>query len=359
MNVINWVIIAFSALGAIDFILGNKYGLGDEFKRGFFLFGDMALSMIGMLALAPVIGTWLTPFFEGFYNTLRIDPSIIPASLFANDMGGASLALESAKDGAVGVYNAFVVSSMMGCVVSFTIPFALGVVNKDQHREMFLGFLCGIVTVPVGCIAAGFMCGLTVIQILIDLLPLIIISAVISLGLIVAPELCVKIFKVFGVAIKVIITAGLVLCIVEALSGISIIPGLASVESGAMICVEACVILSGMFPLMYVVGRLLKKPMEKLGALMGINATSALGFVPNLVTNTTTFGMMRDMDPRGVVLNSAFSVSAAFVFGCHMSFTMALEPSLVAPMIAGKLLSGVAAVILALLICKKKYPRKI
>ena len=357
MDVINWVILAFALLGALDMLIGNRFGLGKEFERGFYLFGDMALSMIGMLALAPAIGIRLTPLFEGFYTTFGIDPSIIPASLFANDMGGASLALESARNEAVGVYNAFVVSSMMGCVISFTIPFALGVVDRSLHKEMFLGFLCGIVTIPVGCIAAGLMSGLTLIQILIDLLPLIIISAVISVGLILAPELCVRIFKVFGILIKIVITAGLLLCIATAVSGVEIVKNLASLQSAAMVCVDACVILSGMFPLMFVVGKLLKKPMERLGTALGINAVSALGFIPNLVTNTTTFGMMRDMDKRGVVLNAAFSVSAAFVFGCHMSFTMALSPDSTPAVIVGKLISGVSAVILALIICKKKYPK--
>jgi DNA-directed RNA polymerase subunit RPC12/RpoP len=72
-----------------------------------------------------------------------IDPSILPSVLFANDMGGAPLAVEAARDRALGAFNAMVVSSMMGCTVSFTIPFALGGVPKELHRDMLLGLLCG------------------------------------------------------------------------------------------------------------------------------------------------------------------------------------------------------------------------
>lgn len=88
MNIISIVILAFSLIGAIDFLIGNKLGMGKEFEKAFSLFCPMALSMLGMIVIAPAIGVWLTPVFEGFYNISGIDPSIIPASLFANDMGG-------------------------------------------------------------------------------------------------------------------------------------------------------------------------------------------------------------------------------------------------------------------------------
>jgi ethanolamine transporter len=54
------------------------------------------------------------------------------------------------------------------------------------------------------------------------------------------------------------------------------------------------------------------------------------------------------------VLNAAFAVSASFVFGSHMAFTMAFDQSYILPMIVGKIVSGIAAVALALLIYKEK-----
>lgn len=358
MTVINAVILIFALLGALDRILGNKFGLGEEFERGFKLFGAMSLSMIGMIIIAPAIGVWLEPVFEWFYRIFHVDPSVIPAMLLANDMGGAALGAEIAKDPAVGMYNAFVVSSMMGCMISFTIPFASGIVPTSEHKEMFFGFLCGIVTIPVGCFVAGFMCGLTLLQIIVNLLPLIIISVIIVIGIIFAPNTCVKIFRLFGTFMKIVITIGLALGIFSFFTGKTIVADFDTLEEGAMICVNACVTLSGAFPLMYVVGKLLNKPMTALGSKLGINTTSALGFIPSLVTNATTYGMMRDMDKKGIVLNSAFAVSASFVFGSHLGFTMGYDPAYVAPMIVAKLISGVAAVFLALVIYKSDKKQK-
>ena len=98
MNVFTIIFLIFAILGALDYLFGNKIGLGGEFKRGFKFFSATSLSMIGIIILAPALAVWIKPFFESFYNIFKIDPSIIPASLFANDMGGASLALEVAKN---------------------------------------------------------------------------------------------------------------------------------------------------------------------------------------------------------------------------------------------------------------------
>jgi ethanolamine transporter len=61
------------------------------------------------------------------------------------------------------------------------------------------------------------------------------------------------------------------------------------------------------------------------------------------------------MDKKGVVLNSAFAVSAAFALGGHLAFTMAFDRSYLVPVIVGKLVAGVLAVIIAAVIYNIKY----
>ena len=352
MNIIAIIVLIFSLLGAVDYIIGNKLGIGGEFEKAFSLFCPMALSMLGMIVIAPAIGVWLTPFFEGFYNIFKIDPSIMPASLFANDMGGMQLAKAVCKSEDMGNYNAFVVSSMMGCVISFTIPFSLGMVKQNQHKELFFGLLCGIVTIPIGCFVAGLICKLNPVALLINLLPLIIISAIVAVALILVPGICIKCFTVFGYFMKTLAIIGLVCSMFTFLTKIEISPHFDTFENGAFICANACVTLSGALPFMFIAAKLLNKPLNKLSSKIGINSVSAVAFIGNMVTNATTFGVMDKMDKKGTVLYCAFVVSAAFTFGGHLAFTMAFDNSYVVPMIVGKLVSGVLAVILALLIYK-------
>lgn len=354
MNAITVVVLVFAILGALDKIFGDKLGLGKEFQRGFELFTPMVLSMVGMLVLAPAVGVWLTPFFEWFYNVFNIDPSIIPASLFANDMGGMTLAQGICKNESIGNYNAFVVSSMMGCVISFTIPFSIGIVKKEQHKELFFGILCGIVTIPIGSFVAGLMCGLSVIENLSTLLPLIILSVIIVLGLIFATNICIKIFSVFGIFMRTASILGLVFAIFTFLTKIQINQNFDTLENAAFICVNASVTLCGALPFMFVVSKLLNKPLSTLGKKIGIDGTSAVCLLSTMVTNAPTIGLMEKMNKKGVALNAAFAVSAAFTFGGHLALTMAFDPKYVTPMIVAKLISGVCGVLLALLIYKEK-----
>ena len=111
--------------------------------------------------------------------------------------------------------------------------------------------------------------------------------------------------------------------------------------------------LAGAFPLVKLLTRVLRKPLEKLGRLLGINDAAAAGLLATLANSIATFGLVKDMDSRGKVVNIAFAVSAAFVFGDHLGFTAGFAPEMLTPMIAGKLAGGAAAICVALLLTKK------
>lgn len=357
MNPLTIVMTAFSMIAALDRIFGGKLGLAAEFERGIMMMGSICLSMIGMIVISPFLADVLEPVC-GFVSTvLHIDPSIIPATLFANDMGGAPLAKEIALNEEIGMFNALVVSAMMGATVSFTVPVALGMVDKTQHRELLLGLLCGIVTIPLGCLVSGVILKLPLAELLINLLPLVLFSALIGVGLMLWPDVCVRIFSAFGTLIKALITVGLALGILKYLTGVELIKGLETFEEGGLICLNACAVMTGAFPMMNVLGRLLKKPMRKLGERLRINEASVMGMLSSLATSMTTFGMMKEMDGKGVLLNSAFAVSAAFTFAGHLAFTMAFDADYIFPVIIGKLAAGVLALVVAAAVHRRLQPK--
>lgn len=364
MIVLYALVFVFVIVGAIDYIIGNKLKVGEEFERAFKLLSAMALSMIGMIVLAPTIGYLMGPVMDFVSDVLHLDPSILPAMLLANDMGGEPLANQVAKDEVVGMFNGLIVASMMGCTISFTIPFALGIVKKENQKQLCFGLLCGVVTIPVGCFVSGLMCGIHILTLIIDLLPIVIFSTLIALALIFFPNACVKVFKVFGFIIKTIIIFGFVLGIYNffvdklKMSGSFDLPRIpldATVEEGAMVCLNASLVMAGMFPLVNLISRLLKKPLGFLGGKVGIDDKSAIGLVATLATSATSFGMMDQMNEKGVMVNSAFAVSAAFSFCAHMGYTMGVKggDAYLLPMIVGKLVAGVAAVALAFLLFDK------
>ena len=350
MSPISLVMACFSLLGALDLIIGNKFGIGKQFERGIMLLGTMVTSMVGMIVFAPLIAHLLRPVINVLAGVIPFEPSVIPAMILANDMGGAPLAMEFASNEQVGYYNALIVSAMMGATISFNIPFAMGVVEKEKHEPLLLGLLCGIVTTPVGCLISGFIVGLSVIDLLASIIPLFICAALLAVALFVFPNACVKVFKIFGLIIKTIILIGLAVGIFEGLTGIELIPYTAPIAEGFDVCVNAAMVMSGAFPLVYILSKLLDKPMKKVGEVIGVNASSTLGFLSTLATNVTTYGNMKDMDRKGIMLNGAFSVSAGFVFAGHLAFTLAFNAEFALSMIVGKLLSGISAVLVASLL---------
>ena len=353
MKVVSIIMLTFALLGAIDRIFNNKVGLGKEFEKGFNLLGQLVLSMLGMIIIAPVFADLLSPIFDFVYNAFGIEPSIIPASLFANDMGGAPLAIKVAKNAQLGTYNGMVVASMMGATVSFTIPLALGCLKKERHKELILGLLCGILTIPIGCLVAGLFCKIAFVLLILDLLPLIIFSGIIAFGLLRFPNACIKIFNFIAILIKIIITIGLALGITEVLLNFKPLKNANSAFYAMTICLNASVVMAGAFPLLFVISKVLRKPMNKLGSVLKVNNNATVGFISTLANNFSTFELMNDMDKKGAFINSAFAVSTSFILADHLAFTMAFMPSFLLPMIIGKLVAGLLAVLLALLIYKR------
>ena len=104
--------------------------------------------------------------------------------------------------------------------------------------------------------------------------------------------------------------------------------------------------------------RLLAKPIGALSRKTGLSEKSALGFISTLATSVTTFDMMKDMDPKGIILNSAFAVSASFVLADHLAFTMAFDSDYILPMMLGKVVSGISALVFAALLYKYKLSKE-
>ena len=353
MNAVSIIMAAFAMLGAADRILGGKFGLAEEFEKGFQMFGSLALAMIGMIAVSPLIAAALEPALNAIHASLGLDPSIIPASLFAIDMGGAPLAAEVAKDPLIGRFSGIVIASMMGCTISFTIPCALGTVRPERRRELLLGLLCGVTTIPVGCFAGGLALGLNVSALARNLLPLAILSAVFAVGLALCPDLCVKIFSAFGKIIQIIITVGLALALLKFLTGAELVPGMESFENAAALVLNACAVMTGAFPMLKIIGKVLNKPLKALGSRLGVNENSMMGMLGTLATSISTYEMMHTMDRRGAVLNAAFTVSAAFALADHLAFTIAFDAACLPAMLVGKLTAGLLAVLVAIPVSKK------
>ena len=347
-EIVIWLMAGFAVLGAADRILGNRLGLGEKFEEGILAMGSLALAMLGVITLAPVLAAVLKPLVVPLYSLLGADPAMFAGTILACDMGGGSLAMEMTEDYRAAMLGGVITGSMLGATLVFAIPVAMGILREEDRPAMAKGILCGIVTIPVGILVGGITAGFPLGMVLRNLVPIVLIGALITLGLWKAEKMLIRGFGIFGKGVVAVVTAGLAAAILEELTGFALIPGMASLEEGFATVGEIAIVLAGAFPLVAVATRVLKKPLLKLGQRLGIGDAGAAGLIATLANSIATFGMVKDMNYRGKVVNIAFAVSGAFVLGDHLGFTAGFAPEMLPAMIAGKLAGGVSAAALAL-----------
>jgi ethanolamine transporter len=350
-QIILWVMAAGVLIGAADKIFGNRLGLGEKFDEGFQAMGPLALGMVGIVCLAPVIADLLGPVIIPVFEELGADPAMFGAIL-ANDMGGYPLAVELAQDQEAGLLAGNIVASMLGCTLVFSIPVGLGLIEKEDRPYFSKGLLIGLITIPAGSVIGGLIAGFDPSMVLWNTVPVIILAAVLALGLKFIPEAMVKGCMVFGQFITIVIYIGLAAAAFEHLTGVVVIPGMADIMEGMSAIAGIGIVLLGTFPVLTILTKVLDKPLNRAGQKLGLDKTSAAGLVFTLANSVPVYTMMKDMNKKGIIVNTAWLVPATAALGDHLGFTAGVEPSMITPVVVGKLAAGVIAVCLALFMCR-------
>ncbi len=348
---IEYIFAAFAILAVLDKITGNHLKLGDELEKGLGTTGALLISMAGMIVLSPPLAELFSTLFSPALTWLGMDPSVI-ASLFPNDAGGASIAYALSDDTLLRAYNGMVVSSMFGVTLCM-LPMVLRLTAREQQDDVLLGLLCGLATIPVGCIVSGLVMGIPFLPVLWNTAPIALLSLLICLGLWKAPNFIKRALGILGALLTALIFIGLGLGILQALCDLEPIPGIASMTEAFTTVGNIALLLAGVFPLLSVLSRLLRRPLLWLGTRLSLDEFSMLGFITTLANAIPMYTLTKQMNRKGRVINIAFAVSAGYVIGDHLAFSLAFDAAYAAPMVLGKLISGAAAIALAVILCRK------
>ncbi|MCA0971989.1 ethanolamine utilization protein EutH [Halobacillus litoralis] len=343
----------FMVLGALDYyVFNHRLSLGWRFYEAFMMMGSLALSMVGIISLAPVLSTVLAPVITPLYDWFGADPSMFASTLLAIDMGAYSLSQSLASTEEAAIFSWAFLGTMMGPTLVFTIPVALSVIQKKDQPYFAKGILIGLMTIPIGCLVGGALAGYEWLWMLRNLMPTFLLSLLIAFGLIFFSRVTIQLFAKFGKGIELIIIAGLIAIIIETLTGFTVIPGMAPISEGMVIVGQITITLAGAYPLIAFINQKTEKPLLRIGKKLGVNGKAITGLVASLAHHLPMLATMKEMDARGKVMNAAFAVSGAFVVGSHFAFVAGVEKSMILPVIVGKLTAGCLAVLLALLIQK-------
>jgi ethanolamine transporter len=268
---------------------------------------------------------------------------------------------------------------MGGATIVFSIPMGLAMLDKRDHKYMALGIMSGILTIPLGVLIASlllafsnplvrdlvatngeatYQLALGLSSIFSNLLPILIFVVALALGLRFLPDMMIKGFIIFGRAMDAAIKLVLVFSIVEYFTGVFTLvfggwgfhPIIADAEDQARALETAGyigIMLAGAFPMVYLLRKYLGQPLENLGSKIGLTAAGSAGMLATIANILAMFRLVRFMPPKDKVVNIAFAVCAAFLLGDHLSFTANFQPTIILPVLIGKISAGFIAVGLA------------
>ena len=86
--------------------------------------------------------------------------------------------------------------------------------------------------------------------------------------------------------------------------------------------------------------------------------TPISGLLISGVNPMPIFDMMNSMTPKGSLINAAFMIGTNCAIGDFFAFTCQTKPKLVLPLIIGKMLSAILALIVAVLLADKLLKTK-
>lgn len=363
-SVIVTIMMIFMLLGAIDKARGNKRGYGVAFDEGFQAMGPLAIAMVGVIAAAPVLSMVLRPIVGPIYQMLGSSPSIFATTLLLADAGGYPLAVELAGENIVmGQFAGIIVGCTMGCILLFDIPVALTLIQKKDRPLLACGILVGVITAPIGCFVGGIVMNVMTDYsmhlgtMLLSLLPVILVAVVLAAGLWFKPIALMNGFAKFGAFVTGLIAIFVAIAVFQYETGIRFPLFHLMVEAGAdgvsplansiEILGDIAFVLLGAFPMVEFIKRHCGGALAKVGGKLGMNETASAGIVATLANNIPTFQMMKDMNPKGKLMNVAFASCAAFMFGDHLGFVAGVNADMIVPMIFAKLACGLSALALA------------
>ena len=377
-NYVLYIIMFCAVLGAFAAIRDSEKGLGKEFMEGIHATGHIFVPAAGIMASIPYLTVLIESVFGPFFNALNADPALAATMIIASDMGGYHLAaaLAASKEALI---MALITGFMGGATIVFSIPMGLAMLDKRDHKYMALGIMSGILSIPIGVLIASvvlmlsnpmvrevvatngeatYQLAMSLGGIFANLLPIIVFVVALAAGLRFLPDLMIKGFIGFGRGMDALIKLVLVFSIVEYFTGFFTIvlggwgfdPIIADAEDQTRALETAGyigIMLAGAFPMVYLLRKYLGGPLEALGSKVGLSAVGSAGMLATIANILAMFRLVRFMPPKDKVLNIAFGVCAAFLLGDHLAFTANFQPTIILPVLIGKILAGFSAVGLA------------
>ncbi|OMB99057.1 ethanolamine utilization protein EutH [Mycobacterium sp. NS-7484] len=379
-NIVIYLMMAFVVIGACALAFRGDRGIGREFKEGIYALGPLFVPVAGIMAGLPYLAWFVEHVLGKIYAPFGADAAMAATTLIASDMGGYQLAKATA-DSTGAWMTASITGFLSGATISFIIPVGLAILNVRDHKYFALGIMSGILTVPIGVLvtmgilitthspvrdsvttdgaSTATLDGFGIGDVLINMLPVIIVTVAIAAGLYFATRAMITGFIWFGRILNAAIYLVLAVSIVDHVTGFfssrlswwGFEPIIATADDqmrALEVVGNIAIVLAGAFPLVYAIRTYVDKPLTVIGKRLGISTEGTAGLLAATTNMLAAFHLIRSMPAKDKVLVVAFGTTSSALIGDHLAFTANFQPNLIAPLMIGKVVAGVTAMLLAL-----------
>jgi ethanolamine transporter len=378
-NIVIYIIMVGVILGAAASVIKPESGLGKEFVGGIHSIGPVFLAQAGIMAAIPILSVFISSWIGPMFESMGSDASIAALAIIAVDMGGYQLADALTENRDIWI-TASLVGYTSGATIVYLIPVGLTMLAKKDHKYLALGAMAGLISIPFAVMTALMVSTLTntpirdiistnselshYIQLdffsaLQLLAPLFVFCFALAAGLKFVPNTMVKGFLIFGKGMDFFIKMVLAFSIVEYFTGFFTfvfgswgLDPLFADEKELFRAIEIAgyigIMLAGTFPICYLFQKYATKPMHLLATKLKLSDTGAIGFIFVFTNIIAVYHLFKDMNARDKVICVALGVCAQALIGDHLAFTANFQPSLILPILLGKIVGGLLAVYIAI-----------
>ena len=125
------------------------------------------------------------------------------------------------------------------------------------------------------------------------------------------------------------------------------------INDALRIVFQMSIIVCGSLVFCEIILRKFSNQIERIGQILNIDKYSVMGIILSFGTSIAMLPLFGKMNRKGKILNAAFSLSGAFVFGGQLGFIASVNPNSVTWFVVVKLVAGMLGLLIANLWEKK------
>ncbi len=374
-NYVLYLIMCFVVIGAIGAAINDREGIGAEFMAGIQTLGQIFIPVAAIMVSVPVLTQLIARYISPLFVAVGSEPAMAATSLISVDLGGYQIAKALAP-----TTESWLLASMNGFLLAphllFTIPVALAILDKKDHKFLALGMIAGLISIPIAFVsiltlinlmeplvrteisttaAAVYPLSFEPSVIAQNMLPLVLFVGMLVLSLKFFTRQMIVGFNIIGRMADVLMKVVFAACVVQYFTGVfdkmgigwafdPMIADAADQFRALEIAGYIALMLAGAFPMVYCIQRYLRYPLTLIGRRLGLGPMGSVGLLAAAANPLALWRMLPFLNAKDKVLTIAFAVCAAWMMGDSLAFIANFQPTLIVPLLVGKLIGAVSGV---------------